>query len=42
MPTLIKNGTLITASDTFQVDILAENEQIRRTGPDQMHQLLCL
>ncbi len=26
--TLIKNGTLITASDTFQADILIENEKI--------------
>ena len=26
MATLIKNGTLITASDTFKADILFENE----------------
>jgi dihydropyrimidinase len=28
MTTLIKNGTLITASETFQADILIENEKI--------------
>ena len=32
MKTLIKNGTLITASDTFQSDILIENEKIARIG----------
>ena len=32
MKTLIKNGTLITASDTFQSDILIENEKITRIG----------
>lgn len=30
MKTLIKNGTLITASDTFQADILIEDERIVR------------
>ena len=29
---LIKNGTLITASDTFKADILVEGEQIRLIG----------
>lgn len=29
MATLIKNGTLITASETFQADILVEGEKIR-------------
>ena len=28
MATLIKNGTLITASETFQADILIEDETI--------------
>ena len=37
MPTLIKNGTLITASETFQADILVENEQIREIGRDLAH-----
>ena len=32
MKTLIKNGTLITASDTFQADILVENEKIVQIG----------
>jgi dihydropyrimidinase len=32
MKTLIKNGTLITASDTFQADILIEDEKISRIG----------
>jgi dihydropyrimidinase len=32
MPTLIKNGTLITASETFQADILIENETIKLIG----------
>ena len=34
MPTLIKNGTLITASETFQADILIENEKIKLIGKD--------
>ena len=37
MPTLIKNGTLITASETFQADILIENEQITLIGKDLSH-----
>ena len=37
MPTLIKNGTLITASDTFQADILVEGEQIKAIGKDLTH-----
>ena len=37
MPTLLKNGTLITASETFQADILIENEQIRQIGKDLTH-----
>jgi dihydropyrimidinase len=32
MKTLIKNGTLVTASDTFQSDILIEDESIARIG----------
>ncbi len=32
MKTLIKNGTLITASDTFKSDILIEDEKILRIG----------
>lgn len=32
MSTLIKNGTLITASETFQADILIEDEKIARIG----------
>jgi dihydropyrimidinase len=34
MKTLIKNGTLVTASDTFQSDILVEGEKIARLGLD--------
>jgi dihydropyrimidinase len=34
MKTLIKNGTLITASETFQADILIEDEKITRIGLD--------
>lgn len=33
MKTLIKNGTLVTASDTFQSDILIEGETIACLGP---------
>jgi dihydropyrimidinase len=33
MKTLIKNGTLVTASDTFTADILIEGERISRIGP---------
>ena len=32
MKTLIKNGKLITASETFQADILVEDEKISRIG----------
>jgi len=32
MTTLIKNGTLITASETFEADILIEGEKIARIG----------
>ena len=34
MQKIIKNGTLITASDTFQADILIEGEQIKAIGAD--------
>jgi len=34
MKTLIKNGTLITASDTFQADILIDGETISMIGKD--------
>src|SRR5512140_1538461 len=34
MSTLIKNGTLLTASDTFQADILLEGERISSIGRD--------
>jgi dihydropyrimidinase len=34
MNTLIKNGTLITASDTFKADILIEDETIAQIGLD--------
>ncbi len=34
MQTLIKNGTLITASDTFKADILIDGEKISRIGLD--------
>lgn len=34
MKTLIKNGTLVTASDTFQSDLLVEGEKIARLGLD--------
>ncbi|HEY3313235.1 MAG TPA: dihydropyrimidinase [Anaerolineales bacterium] len=37
MPTLIKNGTLITAAETFQADILVENEQITQIGRALAH-----
>src|SRR5512146_1771606 len=32
MTTLIKNGTLLTASETFEADILIEGERIARIG----------
>ena len=34
MATLIKNGTLFTASETFTADVLIEGEQISRIGMD--------
>jgi dihydropyrimidinase len=34
MPTLIKNGTLVTASDTFRADVLIEGEIITHIGKD--------
>ena len=37
MATLIKNGTLITASDTFNADILIEGESISMIGKDLQH-----
>ena len=37
MTTLIKNGTLVTASDTFQSDILIEGEQIEKIEQNLQH-----
>ena len=37
MATLIKNGTLITASETFEADILIEDEKITLIGKDLQH-----
>lgn len=37
MATLIKNGTLITASETFKADILIEGEKITLIGQDLSH-----
>jgi dihydropyrimidinase len=37
MATLIKNGTLITASDTFEADILIEGESISLIGKNLQH-----
>ncbi|HJQ13408.1 MAG TPA: dihydropyrimidinase [Anaerolineales bacterium] len=37
MATLIKNGTLITASETFGSDILLEGETIAQIGKDLQH-----
>jgi len=37
MATLIKNGTLITASETFEADILIEGEQIELIGKNLQH-----
>jgi hypothetical protein len=34
MALLIKSGTLVTAGDTFQADILIEGETIRLIGQD--------
>ena len=35
MRTLIENGTLVTASDTFEADLLIENEKIAAIGKGQ-------
>ena len=37
MSTLIKNGALITASDTFEADILIEGETISQIGKNLQH-----
>jgi len=37
MVTLIKNGTLISATETFEADILIENEKISLIGKDLQH-----
>src|SRR3990172_8752135 len=37
MAILIKNGTLITASDSFEADILIENEKISLVGKELQH-----
>src|SRR5512141_437342 len=37
MATLIKNGTLVTATDTFEADILIEGEKISLIGQDLHH-----
>ncbi|HLO31367.1 MAG TPA: dihydropyrimidinase, partial [Anaerolineales bacterium] len=37
MATLIKNGTLITASETFEADILIEDEKIALIGKSLHH-----
>ena len=37
MATLIKNGTLITASETFDADVLIEGEKISLIGNDLQH-----
>ncbi|HEX5808009.1 MAG TPA: dihydropyrimidinase [Anaerolineales bacterium] len=37
MATLIKNGTLITAAETFEADILIENEKISLIGKNLEH-----
>jgi dihydropyrimidinase len=37
MTTLIKNGTLITASETFEADILVEDEKISLMGKNLQH-----
>src|SRR5215208_478081 len=34
MTTIIRNGTLVTASETFQADVLIEGEQIVALGQD--------
>src|SRR5215813_10756475 len=37
MPILIKHGTLITASETFEADILVEGETISLIGKNLQH-----
>ena len=37
MATLIKNGTLVTVSETFEADILIEDEKIALIGKDLQH-----
>lgn len=37
MASLIKNGTLITASETFEADLLIEDEKITLIGKDLQH-----
>src|SRR5215216_4808831 len=37
MAALIKNGTLVTASETYDTDILIEDEKISRLGKDIHH-----
>src|ERR1043165_5129529 len=37
MTTLIKNGTLLTAAETFAADILIEGEKISLIGKDLQH-----
>ena len=37
MATLIKNGTLVTASNTFESDILIEDEVVSQIGKDLKH-----
>ncbi len=37
MATLIKNGTLVTASNTFESDILVEHEVVSQIGKDLKH-----
>ena len=37
MATLIKNGTLVTATETFEGDVLIEEEKISLIGKDLHH-----
>src|SRR5215210_3971336 len=37
MTTLIKSGTLITASETLEADILIEGEEIKQIGKNLQH-----
>jgi dihydropyrimidinase len=34
MTTIIKNGTLVSASEIFRADILMEDEKIAQIGPN--------